>query len=80
MPCMMTCSQAGMANFLDTHPPGYDISPSTGDREFLTKMNQERSGIWGDEGYTVFGRVAAEDPIIQAQINRAKMTRLYGGD
>ncbi|MEO9129795.1 MAG: hypothetical protein ABI240_01165 [Sphingomonas sp.] len=63
-----------------THPPGYDISPSVGDRDFLTTLGQGRSAVWGDGGYQVFGRTAGDDAIIQSQINRAKMARLYGGN
>ncbi len=61
-----------------THPPGYEISPSVGDRDFLMKLGQGRSAVWGDSGSQVFGPTAGDDAIIQSEINRAMMIKLYG--
>ena len=63
-----------------THPPGYEISPSIGDRNFLMSIGQDRSGIWGDSGVRVFGGTPGDDARIQSDITRAQMIRLYGGN
>jgi hypothetical protein len=62
-----------------THPPGYAIDPSTTDRAFMGAMRQQRSGIWGDGGHTVYGLTPADDARITADIRRAMFERYYGG-
>ncbi|GAA4803740.1 SpvB/TcaC N-terminal domain-containing protein [Lysobacter hankyongensis] len=61
-----------------THPPGYAIDPSTVDRSFMGAMGQQRSGIWGDAGHTVYGLTPADDARIMADIRRAMNERWYG--
>ena len=41
-------------------------------------MKQEKSGIWGDEGYYVYGQQGTEDARIHTEISRKKWQRLYG--
>ena len=63
-----------------THPPGYSIEPGPADRPFLRMMQQERSAIWGSDGFRIFGPVGpADDARILSEINRANMINLYGG-
>ncbi len=61
-----------------THPPTYGIDPSVGDRNFLMALGQQRSGIWGDAGHTVFGATPADDARIAADIGRAAWRKIYG--
>jgi RHS repeat-associated protein len=63
-----------------THPPGYDINPSTLDRQRLP-LGQTRSAIWGDggEGYKVFYGVPAEDSVFEAAQRREQFRRFYEG-
>jgi RHS repeat-associated protein len=61
-----------------THPPGYSLTPGPADRPFLQTLGQIRSGIWGDEGFKVFGHLPSDDSLIQSEIARKIWSRLYG--
>ena len=61
-----------------THPPGYDIDASMADRATLGALGQERSAVWGDGGYRVFGLTRPDDARHAENIRRARNARLYG--
>jgi hypothetical protein len=60
-----------------THPPGYPMNASTVDR-FRIPAGQQRSALWGDDGYTIFHRTPLEDSAFEAERIRSQWRLFYG--
>jgi hypothetical protein len=61
-----------------THPPGFSIEPSVIDRANIP-FGQDRSAIWGDDGFFVFYRTPREDLMFQNSQQSELMRRFYEG-
>ncbi len=60
-----------------THPPGWDITPSTDDRSNLP-FGQKRSAVWGDGGWERFHRTPQEDRELDMFLRREQWRQGYG--